>query len=46
MSHQPAMSGNTLDYYKGQFSLSGMSFEQLLALQDQELSKIIDMEHS
>jgi transposase len=38
---QLAISRNTVDYYKRQFSLSETSFKQLLLLDDQELSKII-----
>lgn len=40
------MSRNTIDYYKKQFQLSGKRYEELLALENQELSKIIYKEQS
>lgn len=40
------MSRNTLDYYKRQFSASGKSYYELLALADHELPKVIYKEQS
>ena len=46
IAFQLSISRNTLDYYKRQISLSDKSFQQLLALDDHEFSKIIYKEQS
>lgn len=46
ISRLTGMSRNTIDYYKKQFQLSGKRYEELLALENQELSKIIYKEQS